>query len=178
MIKGPDGTVRKRPTMPVILQSSLIVAHTIGVLVAGIAAVFDIQTIFMWSGPIMSLTGILVAVQSYRARRPIGFGFGLTAATVAPVWFLIVIALEWSPADAHLPVSLFLIVFALASIPGGVFCSVEVLTAQAGIKTRFQFSIRTLLSVTFFVALYLGILRAFDVFGRLFSLWSHGSTSW
>jgi uncharacterized membrane protein len=73
---------------------------------------------------------------------------------------------------AHLPVSFFLIVFALASIPGGVFCSLEAVTAQAGAKNRFQFSIGTLLAIMFFFALYLGVLRAFDVFGRLFILWS------
>ena len=157
--------------IPVVRRSWLIIAHTIGVLVAGVAAVFEIKTI-LCSGPILALTGVLIAVQSYRARRPIDFGFGLTATTAALVWFLIIFNLSWSPNMAHLPVSFFLIVFALASIPGGVFCSLEAVTAQAGAKNRFQFSIGTLLAIMFFFALYLGVLRAFDVFGRLFILWS------
>lgn len=162
------------PVISIISRSSLTVALTIGVLVAGIAAVFDIYSILL-SGPILALTGILVAVQSYRKRRRIGFGFGLTTTTAALVWFLIISSLSWGPGDAHLPVSLFLIIFALASIPAGVFCSLEAVMAQPGTKTRFQFSIGTLLSIMFFVAFYLGILRAFDVFGRLFVLWSQHS---
>ena len=161
------------PPIPVIRRSSLVVAHTIGVLVAGIAAVFDIKTILL-SGPVLALTGILIAVQSYRARRRIGFGFGLTTTTAGVAWFLIIFFRQWGPNTAHLPVSLFLIVFALASIPWGVFCSLEAFTPNAGSKTRFQFSIGTLLAIMFFVALYLGILRALNVFGRLFSLWSQG----
>jgi len=158
---------------PVKVRSLLIVAHTLGVLVAGIAAVFGIRSILV-SGPILALTGILIAVLSYRKRCRIGFYFGLTAPTVALAWFLIICCLSWGPDYAHLPVSLFLIVFALGNIPGCVFCISELLTAHTGAQHRFQFSIRTLLAITFFVALYLGILRSLDVFGRLLSVWSGG----
>ncbi len=157
-----------------ILRSSLIVAHTIGVLVAGIAAVFEIESILA-SGPVLALTGSLLAGLSYRARHRIGFGFGLTAPVVALAWFLIINGLSWGPDRAHLPVSLFLIIFALASIPGSVFCVLEVLSSHAGADHRFQFSIGTMLAITFLVALYLGILRALDVFGCLSSLWLKGS---
>ncbi len=155
-------------------HSWLVVAHTIGVLVAAIAAVFAIRSI-VWSGPILAFSGAGLAVLSYRKSRPIGFGFGLTATAAALVWFLIIFSLNWSPDTAQLPVSLFFVVFALASIPGGVFCCVEAAREKAGTETRFQFGIGTLLSIMFFVAAYLGILRMFDVFGRLFSFWSHRS---
>jgi hypothetical protein len=155
-------------------RSSLIVIHTMGVLAAGIAAVFEIRTI-LWSGAILSLTGPLIAVLSYRARHRIGLGFGVASASAAVAWFLIIYFLSWSPDTAHLPVSLFLIVFAVASIPAAVFSILEMLAPLAGAENRFQFSIGTMLSITFFIALYLGILRALDIFGRLFSLWSHGS---
>ena len=107
-------------------RSLPIVVHTIGVLVAAVAAVLDIGTVVAF-GPFVALTGILVAVLSYRERCRIGFGFGLTGTAAVVAWFLIIFGLGWSPRTAHFPVSFFLIAFALAGIPGGVFCILEAL---------------------------------------------------
>ena len=101
-----------------ILRSWFLIAHTAGVLAAGIAAAFEIRSI-LYSGPILTLTGLLIAVASYRAHRRFGLVLGfiqpLPMATIA--WFLIIVGLSWNPDKAHLPVSLSLVIFACYFCP-------------------------------------------------------------
>jgi len=155
----------------VLRQLSLILAHTIGVLVAGIMAVTEIRSILL-SGPVLAAIGVWLAISAYRTHRRIGFYFGLTSVLSVVAWFLIISGLSWGPDRAHLPVSSFMIAFALASIPASHLSVLEVWPRDPGTRNSFQFSIGTLLSIMFFVALYLGILRGIDVFGRLWLLWS------
>jgi hypothetical protein len=149
-----------------ISHASLIVGHTLGVLAAAIVAVFEIESI-VFTGPVLGFTGLLIAVFSFRARRRIGFGFGLTATAAAILWFAIIVSLSWSPGTAHRPVSTFLILFALTSIPWSTFSVSELFSPHGRAAARFQFGLGTMLLITFFEASYLGILRAFGIFARL-----------
>jgi hypothetical protein len=152
-----------------ILRSWFLIAHTAGVLAAGIAAAFEIRSI-LYSGPILTLTGLLIAVASYRAHRRFGLVLGLAAPTATIAWFLIIVGLSWNPDKAHLPVSLSLVIFALAHLPLGIFSIEEMCNSTRRVSTRFQFGISTLFSITLVLALYLGILRAFDPIFRMTGL--------
>jgi hypothetical protein len=151
------------------VHAILLVAHTFGVLAAAIAAVIEIETI-VGTGPILAFTGGMIAFLSYRSHRRIGIAFGLAATASAIAWFLTIFSLDWGPSTAHLPVSLFFVVFACASIPSCTFCIMETFPPGDRSAGQFQFGIATMLSITFLEALYLGILRAFDIFAQLSKL--------
>lgn len=92
----------------------LLILYTLGILIAAIAAMVDIESI-MGSGPIMSLVGIWIAFLSYRRDHPIGLFYGLAVPTVSVFCFIVINGLDWGPSDAHVPVSAFLVLFAWGS---------------------------------------------------------------
>jgi hypothetical protein len=114
----------------------------------------------------------MIAIVGYRSRRRIGFAYGLAATVAVIAWFVAICSLRWGPAVAQLPVSMFMIVFALACIPGCTFCISEAFSLREKGNHRFQFGVGTMLLITFFLAIYLGILRTSDVFTKLLALWS------
>ena len=143
----------------------LLIVYTLGILIAAIAAMVEIESI-VGSGPIMSLVGIWIAFLSYRRDRPIGLFYGLAVPTVSVFCFIVINLMEWGPSDAHVPVSAFLVLFAWACIPA---CSLAIweVRRQRGLAQRrpVQFSIAFLLGLMFVVALGLGLAQAVGIRG-------------
>jgi hypothetical protein len=138
----------------------LVVVHSIGTLLATIAAWDVIQSIIL-SGPILGVTGLTVALLSFRGRRPIGFHYGLAAPTVAIVSFFFINFLSWSPSEAWMPVGALATVFSVISIPACVAAVLEHRNHRPPQHPLpLQFGISSLLWTMLFVALFFSCLRA------------------
>ncbi len=69
--------------------------------------------------------------------------------------------LEWSPSDAQVPVSAFLVVFGFLCIPASVLALLELRAADnARPKAKFQYSIAAMLVLMLVLALVLGLIQA------------------
>jgi hypothetical protein len=146
-------------------RSWLILAQTAGIQVAAIVAAYEIESI-VFSGPILSVTGALIALLSFRRGCTFGLLFGLAAPSVTAFCLFVIAMLEWSPGDAHLPVSTFLFLFGLGCIPA---CAVTILEARAvnagRANTPFQYSIAAMLVLMLALALGLGLTQAYSYKG-------------
>ncbi|MEN6449155.1 MAG: HEAT repeat domain-containing protein [Thermoguttaceae bacterium] len=136
----------------------LIVLYTVGIAAAAVIAVGEIESI-LCSGPALAITGVLIALISFRAERPIGFYYGLSAPTMTVVCFCVIFGLNWGPDTAHLPIAASLAVFSLACLPSGVFAVLETGRKSARHSLRFQFGIAALLWAMLIVALFFSALR-------------------
>ena len=97
----------------------LVVVHSIGVAIAAVAACGNIRSILL-SGPILSLTGFMVALLSFRAHRRVGFYFGLAAPTVAVICLNLIAVFDWGPSEAQMPVGGMVVVLSIVSLPAGL----------------------------------------------------------
>jgi hypothetical protein len=139
------------------LMSWLLLAQTVGILVAVVFAVMEIESIVA-SAPILSLSGALIGLFSFRRDRLVGLLFGLSAPTMAAFCLFLIATLEWDPRQAQIPVGAILVVYGLLGMPAGTFSVHELHTSgNTGHKTRFQFSIAALLTLMFVLALSLGL---------------------
>ena len=153
--------------LPMRFASWLLIAHTVGILLATVCAAIDIENI-MVSLPALSLSGALVALGSFRQDHLLGFLFGLSAPSVAVFCFFVIVTLEWSPSDAQVPVSIFLGIFALLSFSACALAMLELQTSgQAQPRGPFQFSIAALLVLMVVLALVLGFVQTLEI--RLFA---------
>ena len=97
----------------------LILFQILAVLVAAFVAVFHIQSI-IHTGPLLSLTGAVVAFRSYRRDRVLGLYLGLATPAMAVACFALICGLRCDPGTAQGPVMLILGVYALVHLPVGV----------------------------------------------------------
>ena len=81
------------------------------------AAVIDIESIVA-SGPIMLVYGAILVYLTYRLGGRRFRWFAWTCCTFPIAVFLIIFTLEWSPADAQVPISVLCCVFTLMVIAG------------------------------------------------------------
>lgn len=135
----------------------LLIAHTLGIVVAVVFAVMGIESIVV-SGPILSVSGALVGLLSFNRDRLLGFLFGLSAPTMAAFCLFVIATKEWSPNDAQVPVGAFLVVYGLLSMPACAVSVQEIHTSAGSVSgRRFQFSIAALLVLMLVMAIILGL---------------------
>ena len=148
--------------------SWLLIAHTLGILLATICAAIDIESIIV-SLPALSLSGTLVGLGSFRRDHLLGLLFGVSAPSVAVLCFFVIVMLEWNPSDAQVPVSVFLGFFTLLSFSAYALAMLE-LQASGSVLPRgpFQFSIAALLVLMAVLALVLGFAQMMEI--KLFAL--------
>lgn len=141
------------------IVQTLLVLQLLGVLIATGVAAWDIESI-VFTGPVLFVTGLGIAAVSSLAGRPFGFYFGLAAPTVAVLCFSIICGLEWSPQEAHDPISLLLVGFCVLFTALGILALLE--RQKDGIvrrRGRFQFSIAAMLWAMVVTAIVCGCIR-------------------
>lgn len=148
-----------------IMTQTLVIAHVIGLMIATVFAWHEIRSI-VWSGPILTLTGLTIALISYRKNRPAGLYFGLAAPTVAVICFSLICGLQWSTDEALVPVGMVLTCFSAICILTIRHAFREISRSrQLEQVLPLQFGIGSLLWAMFFVALFFGFVRSRSSFG-------------
>ncbi len=138
----------------------LLVAQVAAILVAVVIAVIEIESI-VFSGPLLSISGLLITFLSFRRDRLLGLLFGLSAPTVAAFCLFVIATLEWGPAEAHWPVAALLVLYGFFSIPAGVLAALDRPTpASERRRASSQFSIAAMLVLMFLLAVVLGFAQA------------------
>ncbi len=135
----------------------LINLQILGVVAAAVAALVDIESI-VFSGPILSTTGSILAARSFRRDRAIGFYMGLAAPTMSVLCFSLICGLEWSPRVAEVPVGTLVVLFAAVHINLGVAALIEAHRVKDR-RRPLQYSILTLLVLMLVLSVFLGIVR-------------------
>jgi len=85
---------------------------------------FNIESI-LFSGPIVSILGLLTTILAIRARSGntlLLSIFGLSGPAISVGTFALIAYQEWSPSDAQEPVSMLLIWYVLIVVPMGLVC--------------------------------------------------------
>lgn len=140
----------------------LCVLQILGVSGAVVAAVVEIESI-LWTGPVFSFLGLLVALGSRTSRSASNALFGLSAAVVSVFWFVWIVSLSWGPNDAQVPVSSALIGCELLVVPVGWVALYRTLRSPeprlTGDDRPWQFGISGLLVATAVLAVALGVGR-------------------
>ena len=137
----------------------LIVLLILGVVASGIAAVVDIESI-VFSGPLCSLVGIVIAALCYRKNIHAGFLFGLSVLTFAVLCFTTILGLQWSPGEAQVPIGSAIVVFVLLTIPMSIIALLQLRHAEMSKRSvGFQYGIAELLGLMFLVAVVVALLR-------------------
>lgn len=155
-VRSPLKPSRFKPSFSTHVMFWLLVAQAMGILIGAVCAVFEIESI-MASGPILSLSGGLIALLSFHRDRLMGLLFGLAAPTVAMFCLFVIATRNWSPPEAQIPVSLFLVVFGLLCVPACALAVLELETSgTTRQKVRFQFSIAAMLVLMLMFALVFG----------------------
>lgn len=133
------------------------IAQTFGILLAVVLAVIDIESIVI-SGPILGLTGALIAFLAHRRDHLLGLLFGLSAPTVAAFCLFVIAMLEWSPADAQVPVAAFLILYGFLCVPGSALAIAELQSSRnSRPHAPFQYTIAAMLVLMLVLAIVLGL---------------------
>ncbi len=132
----------------------------LGVSIAVLAATVEIGSI-IFSGPILSVTGLVLAVlrrhDANLARRL----FGLSAPLVAILCFLLIFFRSWSPQDAAQPITTLLFFYEVQFLPvglAGLFRIIATLSQPINCPGP-QFSLRSLFSVVLSAAVGLATAR-------------------
>lgn len=140
----------------------LCVLQILGVSGSVVAAVMEIESI-LWTGPVFSFLGLLVALGSWTSRSASNALFGLSATTVSAFWLVWIISLSWGPNDAQVPVSSALIGYELLFVPVGWVALYRTLRSPepepAKVERPWQFGIGGLLAATAVLAVALGVGR-------------------
>lgn len=134
-------------------------AQLVSMLAAVVAAVIEIETIVV-TGPLLSLSGLVMAGWSFYRGARLGFYFGLTAPTIAVICFAVIYGFSWGPSEAATPIASLLFVFGVGCIPLAFLALRETdPTPVFRSATPPQFSLAALLVWTLAVSLPLGFYR-------------------
>lgn len=143
-----------------IVYQTLLLGQTAAILIAVAAAAIEIETI-VGSGPLLSVTGLFISLASFRANRPLGLYFGLSAPTISLLCCTLIVFFTWGPAQAYSPILSLLIVYALISTPFGILAYRELNRGwTATHRSLLQFNLSTILKVILVSSLVMGALRA------------------
>jgi hypothetical protein len=148
---------------------TLCVLQILGISVSVLAAIWDIESI-TWTGPIFSMVGVLVALDSRVSRSASHVLFGLSTAAVSVFCLFWIVSLSWSPRDAAVPVSSALICYELLIMPVGclaLYRTLRPLEPHGATDSRpWQFSIGGLLLATAVLAVALSAGRLVYDYGQ------------
>jgi hypothetical protein len=160
----------KALAQPWLKMFALLLIHIAGVVAAAFAAAWDIETI-LFSGPLLSVFGVLLALIAFRRNRPICLYYALTTPTVSVFCFAWIFAMDWGPGDAQRPIGAFLAIFGLVNLMFGILALSESLEKPKNLPKRgpFQFSIASIMGLTLLVAVSLSLWRTFHQQGIAFA---------
>ncbi len=138
---------------------TLLCLQAIGTLCAALAALVEIETIVA-SGPILSLSGLVIVAWGVRRDSVWAFYSGLSAPTMSVVCFCIIYGLQWSPAQAGAPIGALVTLYAVASVPVAI-AAIRQLSSAVAVRppARLQFSLRHVLGLMLLVSVNLMLLR-------------------
>ena len=120
--------------------------------VAVIIAAIEIETIVA-SGPVLSVTGVVVAIYGWRSRSiPAGI-VGLSAFLMSIFLVVLINLLDWSPRAAQFPVSVILMVYEAIITPVALIGSYRLFTRSkdGSVSAPIQYSLRSLLAASLVV---------------------------
>ena len=139
----------------------LLIAHTLGIVVATCFAVIDFPSIIL-TGPLLIASGVLIASISYRTNRLVGFLFGLAAPSLGMSSVLAISLMYSRLSRAHEPVCTLLVVFSIISIAicGAALGELRLARQGDGHRRPFQFSIGSLLLLMLALSVALGLGQA------------------
>jgi hypothetical protein len=146
-------------TMIARIVHALIVLQAASVWIAVAASVVEIESIVV-SGPVLSFSGLIIAVCCLPRGWRYGLAFALSVPTISVACFSLIYGLSWSPDDASRPVSLLLFCFGLAEIPLALFALRDVRTGALHPGRTFQFGVSSLIVLTAAVSIPLALYRA------------------
>ena len=109
----------------------LIAIQVVGMFVSAIASMIEIESI-MATGPVLAVTGLMIAACSFRADYELGFFYGLAVLGVAVLCFVLIFGLEWGPGDAAVPIASLLFLAAFGSAPLGLLAHWELRRSVLG----------------------------------------------
>jgi hypothetical protein len=89
------------------------VAQAVGLGLGATAAWVEIESI-MVAGPLLSLTGLVVAWLSARRAFPLGVVAGLSTGAVSLLCLALVWGLGWGPEPARVPIGIIAVLYAVA----------------------------------------------------------------
>lgn len=137
----------------------LLAGQIFGVVAAAIAAAIDVESI-IFTGPLLSAVGLLLAGSACRRNRVTALYFALGVPTISVICFVLIYGFRWDPRDAQLPISLLLVVFAIGytlAVPAVIHDLRR--DAPASRKFRMRFTIKDLLALTLLVAINAGLMQ-------------------
>ena len=103
----------KNSCVPIIVQILLVAAATV-------LAFAKIETI-QFSGPVLAVSGLVMAFASFRKNRPCGLYLGLIMPTTYVLCFSLILGFGWGPDQAQKPVWAILIDVVLIHLWLGYF---------------------------------------------------------
>jgi hypothetical protein len=132
----------------------LIIIHALGVMIAGIAALVEIESILL-SWPLLDALSLIIAFLAYRRNRVVCLYYAITAPTVSVFCFAAIFGLNWGPERAHFPISFFLLLFGLGNCAFSDSSLSELKRPEIVFARRgpFQFSIAAIMGLTLLVGL-------------------------
>ena len=144
----------------------LLAIQVIGMFVAVAVAAAEIESI-LFSGSVLTVTGLLIAALSFRGDLEFGFYYGLAVLGVAVLCFSMIFGLQWGPSDAAVPIASLLFLSTLGSTPLGLLANWELrrsVFAKPSFRLQFNLSalfvLLTLLSIGFGLFLAAGSVGA------------------
>lgn len=144
--------------------SILIVMQTILVVGGAVAALGEIERI-IWIGPILSVTGLVIALVAWLRGQRWGVAFGMGVPMLSVLFLFLINALEWSPDEAYFPVNAMIAVFVLLNAPLSRLAVHEAVAGTPLIPAKLQFSIGAIMWLTACIAITLGLQRAWGWYG-------------
>lgn len=163
------------------LFTLLAAGQCLATLVGWLAALGSIRAIVVL-GPLLSLTGVVIAVHGLLRQHRLGVLYGFAVPALSLLCFCLIFFNRWSPHEAYYPINSLIALFVLAHAPA---CVLVVRDARrrsfaADEKFNFQFSIRGIMLFTAFVAATLGLQRALGFSGLTLSvlLWHVVVIAW
>ncbi|MCC6123826.1 MAG: hypothetical protein IT426_02605 [Pirellulales bacterium] len=137
---------------------SLVIIHILGVTVAVILALIEIESIIP-TGICLVAYSLIVALLAYRRNRATCLYYALAAPSVSVACFSVIFGLHWGPNDARIPIGCSLALFGLVNIPFGIAALFELKQPESGSRRKgpFQYSIASIMGLTLVVALSLSL---------------------
>ena len=154
-----NGETQEPPT-GAIVAIILSVIQILGVSIAVLAATVEIESI-VFSGPILSLTGLVLAAVRRRDANMARRLFGLSALPVSVACFLLIVFLKWSPKNAEQPITTILFLYEVQFLPiglAGLFRIIASLSQPTDYHGP-QFSLRSLFFIILSTAMALATAR-------------------
>jgi hypothetical protein len=124
---------RARPSLVERWTYALAAAQAAATVLAMLACWAKVETVTV-TAPAVSLLGMGVALGGWRRKSTRAVVFGLSAAWVSVLGFVMIVTAEWSPRQAHAPLAALATFYALTVVPAAAYALLRKarLIAEAG----------------------------------------------